>query len=77
MGKPTVAAQVAVAQRGVRRVCILVNGQILPLGNVVVGNARIVGGIRSVTSLVCNNGHGLDTDHSLQSQVGLIPKWRG
>jgi hypothetical protein len=36
------------------------------------GNTRVVGSIGRVTSLLSNDGHGLDTDHSLQGQVGLV-----
>lgn len=55
-----------------RRVGVLGNGQVLPLGNVVVGDAGIIGGIVAVAGQVGNDRHGLDPDHALQGQVGLI-----
>lgn len=44
----------------------------LPLGNVVMGDTGIVGGIGSVAGLVGNDSHSLNGNHTLQSQVGLV-----
>ena len=73
----TVAARVAIVQGSVGRVGVLVNGQILPLGNVLLGNARIVGSVGCVTRLVGNDSHSLDTNHALQGQVGLVANSTG
>jgi hypothetical protein len=40
------------------------------------GYSSIVGSIGRVAGLLCNYGHGLDTDHSLQGQVGLVANRR-
>jgi len=37
-----------------------------------VGEAGIVGGVVAVAGQVGNDRHGLDTNHALESQVGLI-----
>lgn len=50
----------------------MVDTQSLPLGNVVMGDAGIVGGIGGVAGLVGNDSHGLNGNHTLQSQVGLV-----
>lgn len=55
-----------------RRVGVLRNAQVLPFLDVLVSNARIVGGILAVAGHVGNDRHGLDTDHALQSEVGLV-----
>ena len=71
------AARVAVTQSGVWRGSILVNGQVLPIGDVIMGDARIIGSVGSMASLLSNDSHGLDADHALQSQVGLIANHTG
>lgn len=73
----TMAVGVPVGERGMRRVGVLGNTQVLPFANVVVSNAGIVGGILTVTGQVGNDRHGLDTDHALQSEVGLVSNHPG
>lgn len=68
----TMAGVVSIGQSGMRWVGVLGNAQVLPLGNVIVGNAGEVGRIVAVAGQVGNDGHGLDTDHALQSEVGLV-----
>lgn len=63
---------ITIRQSGMGRCHILVDGQGLPFVDVIVGNSRIVGRIDRVAGLLCNDGHGLDSDHSLQGQVGLV-----
>lgn len=73
----TVAARVAIVQGSVGRAGVLVNGQILPLGNVLLGNARIIGCVGCVARLVSNDSHSLNTNHALQCQVGLVANGTG
>lgn len=60
-----------------RWIGVLGNCQVLPLGNVIVGDAGEVGGIVAVAGQVGDDGHGLDTDHALQGQVGLVANHAG
>lgn len=66
------ASGVTVGQGRSGRVLILGNSQVLPLSDVVFGDARVIGSIGGVASLVGNDSHGLNTDHALQCEVGLV-----
>lgn len=71
------ASGVAVRQGRSGRVLILGNGQVLPLSDVVFGNARVIGSVSGVTSLVGNDCHSLNTDHALECEVGLVSNTTG
>lgn len=73
----TMTGGVSIGKCGMRWVGVLGNGQVLPLGNVVVSNAGEVGCIVAVAGQVGNDGHGLNTDHALQGQVGLVANHAG
>lgn len=68
----TVTAGITVRQSSMGRGDFLVDGQVLPFIHVIMGNSRIVGSIGCVASLLGNDGHGLDTNHPLEGQVGLV-----
>lgn len=71
----TMAAVIPIGQGGMGGIGVLGNAQRLPLGNVVVGDAGIIGGVVTVAGQVGNDRHGLDTNHALESQVGLVANY--
>lgn len=71
------ASGVAVRQCRSGRVRILGNSQVLPLSDIVFGDARVIGSIGGVASLVGNDSHGLNTDHALECEVGLVANHAG
>lgn len=68
----TVTIRITVRQSSVGRGDSLIDSQSLPFVHVIIGDSRVIGSIGCMTGLLGNDGHGLDTDHSLQGQVGLI-----
>jgi hypothetical protein len=72
-----VASGVAVRQGRSGRVCTLGNSQVLPLSDVVFGDSRVIGSVSSVTSLVGNDCHGLNTNHALECEIGLVANQSG
>lgn len=71
------ASGVAVRQGGMWWVSILGNSQVLPLSDVVTGDAREISSVGGVASLVGNDCHGLNTDHALDREVGLVANYAG
>lgn len=53
------------------------NSKVLPLGDVVMSDTRVIGSIFSVAGAFSNDRHSLNTDHALEGQVGLISNYAG
>lgn len=51
----------------------MVNPQRLPLLDIIVGDPRVVGSVTAVIRHFAYNRHGLDSNHTLQRQVCLVP----
>jgi hypothetical protein len=62
----------AVVEYRMRWIGVFINAEILPCVNVIVGDGGVVRGIVSMASQIRDDGHGLDADHALECQVGLV-----
>ena len=67
----------AVVEGCVRGVGVVRNTEVLPLRDVALGGGGVVCAVCGVAGEVCDDGHGLDADHALQSQIGLVGKGAG
>ena len=61
----------------VRRVGVMSDTQVLPLRDVAVGGGGVVGCVCGVAGEVGDDGHGLDADHTLEGEVGLVGEGAG
>jgi len=68
----TVRRIVSIRQSGVRRVGVVGNAQSLPSTNVILSNRGAILTVVRVVGDGANGRHGLDTDDTLQSQIGLV-----
>ena len=67
----------AVVEGRVRWVGVVSDAQVLPLRDVAVGGSGVVGCIYGVAGEVGDGGHGLDADHALEGEVGLVGERAG
>ena len=61
-----------VCQGRVRWISLVRDPEILPFGDIVLSNSRVVGGIRVVARDVGDLRHGADADDALEGEVGLV-----
>jgi hypothetical protein len=71
------ASGIAIRQGRSWWVRILGDGQILPLGDVAMGDVGVLISVIGVTGLVSNDGHSLDTNHAFEGKVGLVANCTG
>ncbi len=62
----------AVVEGRVWRVGVVRDAEVLPLGDVAVGDGGVVGAVGGVAGEVGDDGHGFDANHAFEGQVGLV-----
>ena len=66
-----------VVEGRVWRVGVMRDAEVLPLSDVVVGGGGVIGAVGGVAGQVGDDGHGLDSNHALESQIGLVGEGAG